>query len=396
MDNIKKVFLSAKGASAAFGGHPWVFSKMISNIEGSPQDGDIVSVFAKEQKIFIAYGLFNSNSDIQVRLYSWYQNEPLTQEWFRNRIEEAVHFRSQVLNLHQPNGARRLIFSESDQLSGLTVDQFGPFLVVQVTSLALAKRVELITSILVDICKPKGILWKSVPNMDSKEGLVSSDQVLFGDVSQQTIQIEENGVKFEIDLRTGQKTGFYLDQRENRSIIQTLARDRTVLDLYCYSGGFSLNCAKGGASKVVGVDVSSSAISLAQRNAELNEMTNIKFNKEDALQFLSLIPKESFSMIILDPPRFVSSKKSKQNALKMYYRINFEALKILERGGLFVTCSCSGRSSIQEFLSLLASVARRSKKLLQILELRGASKDHPYSLHCPESQYLKCVVAKVT
>jgi 23S rRNA (cytosine1962-C5)-methyltransferase len=197
-------------------------------------------------------------------------------------------------------------------------------------------------------------------------------------------------------LISGQKTGFFLDQSENRLRVAEYARGKRVLDLFCYSGGFAIHCARAGAKEVIGVDSSVPAIQKAKQNAQLNEVPRTEFVESDAFDYLKEYSDEPFDLMVVDPPRFVTSTDSKERALKKYYSLNTEALKVVKPNGLLVSCSCSGRVSIEEWVRLLSSVARRSRRFLQILELRGAGRDHPINPHCSETQYLKCVIAHVS
>ena len=206
----------------------------------------------------------------------------------------------------------------------------------------------------------------------------------------------DQGIEFAVNLRGGQKTGFFLDQSENRTAAARYAGGKKVLDLYCYTGGFGLHCAKAGAEEVVGVDSSGPAIAQAVRQAEANRLGNMLFVEDDVFRFLEGNQEGSYSMMIVDPPRFAAGRENRDRALRMYHRVNSEAMTRLKKGGILVTCSCSGRISTQEFVMMLSSAARRSNRFLQVLELRGASRDHPFTPFCPEGQYLKCVIARVS
>ncbi|MFH1016904.1 MAG: class I SAM-dependent rRNA methyltransferase [Pseudomonadota bacterium] len=391
---LPQVILKRGKAGAAIGRHPWVFSGMIDSVDGDPQDGDPVKVLRGEDRAFVAYGLHNSKSEIRIRLYSWNEAQSVDEDLFRRRIEAAVALRKDVLGLTDPSGARRLIFSEADGLSGLTVDEYGPYLVFQVTSAALHRKADLLADILSEIRKPKGILLRSSGEMAKKEGMPAEDRVLFGDVPTGRIPFVDHGIEFDVDLWGGQKTGFFLDQTENRVAAAQYAKGARVLDLYCYTGAFALHCARAGAKEVVGVDSSGPAIQQADETARRNRFQNARFVEDDVFRFLEASVEGSYSLIIVDPPRFAAARENKNNALRKYHRVNSEAMKRLERGGMLVTCSCSGRVSMHEFMGMLGSAARRSGRFLQVLELRGASRDHPFTPFCPESQYLKCVIAR--
>ncbi|HLG19142.1 MAG TPA: class I SAM-dependent rRNA methyltransferase [Bdellovibrionota bacterium] len=395
MPSIAKVVLHPRKAGAAIGGHPWVYANTIQDVDGRPNDGDEVAVHAHEGDRFIGYGLFNSKSDIRIRLYSWTKDATLTNDLFRRRIEDAVYYRGKLLGLSDAKSAVRLVFSEADMLSGLTVDRYGSVLVVQMTSLALSKRLDLLVKALTEICRPTGICLRSVSEISKKEGLDLPDQVLAGEIPDEPIVIRDRDLLFEVSLRQGQKTGFYLDQRENRYVVADLAKGREVLDLYCYTGGFALWCAHKLAASVTAVDSSGPAILQAKWNAERNQISSVEFIEADAVDFLKSRAASSYSMVILDPPRLAFSQSTKERALRMYHRINIEALRVLKSGGILVSCSCSGRVTPSEWISLLAGAARRSGRFLQVIEERGAARDHPVSPHCPETHYLKCVIARI-
>jgi 23S rRNA (cytosine1962-C5)-methyltransferase len=394
MAELPNVFLHPRRSGAAIGRHPWVFSGAIERVEGEPSDGAEVAVFGGTDGRFIGYGFHNSKSDIRVRLFSWNKDVRLDRDFFASAIDRAIRLR-RSLGLLAPDGASRLIFSESDGISGLVVDRYLDVLVLQVTSLGVQARLTEIVEILKGSLSPKSILVRSSKDLASKEGFTSEDRVLWGSNVNESLVVEEGGISFEIDLSSGQKTGFYLDQRLNRRAAADFAKGKRVLDLYCNQGGFGLHALKAGAEWACGVDSSKDAIEAAQRNAKRNGL-NLETAQSDVFEFLKSRSKEQFSMVVVDPPRFVASHDSKERALRKYYKLNTEVLSVLSPEGIFVSCSCSGRVTQEEWISLLSSVAARSKRAMQILEIRGASPDHPVNAHCPETQYLKCVIARVT
>ncbi len=359
---------------------------MIERVEGRPRLGDQVTILQKNR--VIGNGLFNPESEIRVRIYSR-KNESLDSEFFKRAIKTAIAKRDSDAN------ACRLIFSEADYLSGLTVDRYGAYLVMQVTSGVIYSRLDEISAALVELLSPKGIFLKSSGSLAKKEGIPNEERVLYGAIPDGAIEIEDNGILFEVDLRSGQKTGFYLDQRENRPLVGDLAKGGSVLDLYCYSGGFALHAARRGAKEVIGVDSSEGAIALAKRNAIRNQLSNVSFIEKDALAYLQSIGDRRFSMIILDPPKLAMSRETKKNALKLYYRLNEAAIHQLEPEGILVTCSCSGRVSRKEWKGLITSVARRERRAFEIIDYRRASRDHPVVHKIPETNYLKCLILRV-
>ncbi|MBI3465029.1 MAG: class I SAM-dependent rRNA methyltransferase [Planctomycetes bacterium] len=393
-----RVIVKRGRARPLFARHPWLFAGSIERVEGSPTDGADLAVYSHQGE-FIARGLFNSHSQIQVRLYSWDESRPLDQAFWRERLVRAIELRRDVLQLADPAGARRLVYSESDGLSGLVVDQYGPWLVVQLTSLALARRLDLLVSLLVELCQPRGIYLRTERGIREAEGLDLTDRPLWGEVPTAAVAIVENGLEFEVDLVTGQKTGFYLDQRDNRRIVASYARGRRVLDVFCYTGGFSLAAARAGAVGVLGIDVSSAAIEMAERNAARNQLSNVCFQVGDAFESMHQLAgngsqPDRFGMVILDPPKFARHARSAEDALRGYRRANLLALKLLEPNGILVTCSCSGHVSAEDFTAMLGAVAEQAGRPLQILAQLGQAPDHPISASCPETTYLKCFVTR--
>lgn len=394
-----RVILKSRRARPFFARHPWVFAGSIERVEGEPADGDEVVVASHEGE-FIARGLFNSQSQIHVRLYSWDAARALDESLWRERIERAIALRRDVLHLDDPRGACRLIFSESDELSGLVVDRYGEWLVVQITSLAIARRLDLFIELLRELTCPRGIYLRTERGIGEAEGLELHDGHVWGETPPGPITINENGLEFDVDLRTGQKTGFYLDQRENRAAVAAFASGRRVLDVFCYTGGFSLAVARAGATEVIGVDVSKPAIEFAVRNAARNELTNLRFEAADAFSKMESLAADgatgSFGMVILDPPKFARNAASVPDALRGFLRANLLALRLLAPNGLLVTCSCSGRVSREEFAAVLNAVAEKTGRAIQILAERGQAADHPISASCPETSYLECFIARVT
>jgi 23S rRNA (cytosine1962-C5)-methyltransferase len=374
--------------------HPWLFSGAIASLTGNPQAGDIVKV-CDDKNSFIAYGLYNPHSQIRVRLYSFTEDEVPGAAFWQDKIKQAIYLRENTLGfVPAKDNACRLINSEADGLSGLTVDRFGDYLTIQFTSLGIYQFKDVITESLVSLFHPKGIILRTEQDILAEEGLELKDGIIYGEIAQEAIIIKENGISFEVNLSTGQKTGFYLDQRANRAVIERYAKGKTVLDLCTYSGGFALHAAKAGAKEVTAVDVSANALELAEHNAALNNFNNFTFLKSDMFKYLAqCIENEvKFDIIVLDPPKMTHSKGSVNNALTGYVKLNIAALKCLNPHGILITCSCSGRISKTDFASVLHSSALAANRTLRILEVRGADSDHPISVHCPESEYLKCVV----
>lgn len=393
---VARVVLKPKKVLPFIGRHPWVFESAIQYVDGEFQDGDVVDLCGDQGK-FIARGIINSQSKLQVRLYTWNADEPLDTPFWRRRLERAIASR-QDLQAKTNAQVRRLVFSESDGLSGLIVDQYGDYLVAQVNSVAIARNWESILAVLVELTQPRGVIARTDKSIAKEESLDLQNGVAWGQAPEGPIFIEEHGVRFGVDLLGGQKTGFYLDQAENRQAAAGYLKDRRVLDLFCYTGAFSLIAARTGSAKeVIGIDGSERAITLARANAELNGIANVRFEQRDGFEALDGFRSggDKFDAVILDPPKFARGRRQVDEALRAYHRINRVAVDLLEPAGILVTCSCSGGVSREDFMLMLSGVAQKSGRDIQILEHRGASADHPTSVTCLETDYLKCFICRV-
>ena len=306
--------------------------------------------------------------------------------------------RENLLGLNAPGGACRLVFSEGDGLSGLTVDRYGPWLIVQFTSLGMAQRQEMWTELLVERLRPRGIYLRTEKGIGGLEGLALQDGPLWGETPPPAVTVEESGLSFQVNLTQGQKTGYYLDQRDNRPAVARLAGGRRVLDAFCYTGGFGLHAARAGATAVVGVDASEPALELARENARLNglaERTN--FLRADVFDHLHELVAAGarFDMVVLDPPKFARSRNAVEEALRGYRQLQTLALRLLPVNGILVTCCCSGLIAESMLEDLLSQLGQGEKRSIQILERRGQAADHPVAAACPESRYLKCLICRV-
>jgi 23S rRNA (cytosine1962-C5)-methyltransferase len=411
-----QVILQPRRARPFYGRHPWVYAGAVADVRGEPADGDEVDLYSHAGN-FIARGFYNSQSKIRVRLYSWSPETALDADFFRARLDDAIRLRD-FLGLNRPGAACRLVFSEGDGLSGLTVDRYSRWLVVQFTSLGMARRREMWAELLTDRIRPDGIYLRTERGIGRLEGLELQDGLLRGDaptsepgastsepgalatglaMGPRSIEIEENGMRFLVNIAEGQKTGFYLDQLDNRQAVARLAPGRRVLDAFCYTGGFGLFAARAGAGEVLGVDASESALNLARANARLNDLANASFVQADVFDQLENLVKEGqrFGLIILDPPKFARARNAIELALRGYRRLQTLALKLLESDGFLVTCCCSGLITMSMLDDLLAQLAAEEGRTVQILERRGQALDHPVSVACPESNYLKCLISRV-
>jgi 23S rRNA (cytosine1962-C5)-methyltransferase len=345
---------------------------------------------------FVAKGLFNPTSTIRVRLYRW-DDGPLDSAFWSESLAAAGRLRTEILGLGQDPSAYRLVFSEGDGLSGLTVDRYDRWLVAQFTSLALFTRRELILELLTALTGAEGIITRTDRGVAQKEGLRSGEETTIGRVPDEPVKIVENGLEYRVDLGSGQKTGFYLDQRVNRQVVAGYCRGKSVLDLFCFSGGFSLNAARTGAAATLGIDSSTSAIELARQNAVSNHISTAVFEMGDALESLERLKDEGrkFDVVICDPPKFAKQAKDVEHAVKGYLRLNLAAIDVLVPDGILATCSCSGLIGRELFADLMGSVAEQSGRSIQILEQRGQAPDHPISASCLETEYLKCLICRV-
>lgn len=397
VDTLPSVALKRKRATPFLNQHPWVFTGAVLSVKGSPAPGDEVVVRADDGR-FVARGLFNSNSNIRVRLYSWDEDSPLNRDFWDERIKAAVSLRADFIQC-EATTAYRLINSEADGLSGLTVDRYGDWLLVQLTSLALAERKEVLFDLLEEHCSPKGIWLRTEKGIRDLEGLSISDGLVRGEEPPRPLPVFENGLTFLVDVAEGQKTGYFLDQRDNRTATASYTSGHKVLDVFSYSGGFGITAAaSGNAVSVICVDSSKPAIESARQNAEANGVSEkVEFVASDAFKYLEAARDEGalFDTVILDPPKMTRSASGAKSALRGYHSLNALAVSVLKSGGILVTCCCSGHISRDEFVRMLSGVATGSGRRIQILESRGHAADHPVSPNCPENAYLKCLICRV-
>ncbi len=396
VEMLPKVVLKPQKSRKFSSRHPWVFEKAIDRVEGDAADGDEVELVTHRGK-FVARGVFNARSRIRVRLYSWTAGQWLDEMFWRQRLQEAIALRRH-LGYDDPEGAARLVFSEGDGLSGLVVDRYRDYLAVQVTALGMEARLPLLIRLLVELTQPRGIVVRTERGMTQAEGISLRDGPSWGEPPQGPLLVRENGLLWQVDMMEGHKTGFYLDQRENRLLAARFAKGRRVLDMFCYTGGFSITAsALGGAVEVTAFDSSPKAIELAKQNAELNKVTNVRFGEGEAFQVLPelVAAGQRFGLVILDPPKFARSRAARQEALRAYHWLNRLGMELTEPAGTLVTCSCSGVISREDFRDVLIGAAQQARRSVQVLEQRGASPDHPVAVNCPETEYLKCFVCRV-
>ena len=399
MTSIVRVVIKPRRARPFFARHPWVFVTSIGRVDGEPLAGDEVEVVSHEGQV-IGRGIFNPNSAIRVRLYRW-DGGALDDAFFNDAIADSLRLRHEVLRLEGAHAGYRLISSEGDGLSGLTVDRYDRWLVAQFTSLALFARRESILKSLQEMTGVEGILARTERVTAEQEGIPHPFESTLGVLPIAPVEIIENGLTYWIDLHAGQKTGFFLDQRINRRAAAPYCRGKKVLDLYCYTGAFALNALKnGGASSVLGVESSAVAVEVARHHAEINGLNPelIRFEASDVLVALERLRTagEKFGVVICDPPKFARGPRGVEEALKAYLRLNRTALDVLEPGGILISCSCSGLVERGLFADILSQVAELSGRRIQFLEQRGQAPDHPVSASCLETEYLKCFICRVS
>ena len=384
------VILKKNEEKRILNGFPWVYANEVYKIEGKDKQGSVARVTAFDGR-FVGIGFINHLSKILVRILSL-KEEEVDEEFFRKRILAAKRYREE--SGYSDN--YRAVFSESDYLSGLIVDKYGEYLSVQFLSLGMEVRKELIVKLLVEIFNPRGIYERSDVSIRLKEGLEEKKGYLYGGEFDTLVRIEENGVKMLVDLENGQKTGYFLDQKENRKNIKNYVKDKTVLDCFCNVGGFSMCAAKGGAKSVTAVDISAACLELVEKNAKLNGF-DIETKQADVFEFLreTRRNKKKYDVVILDPPAFTKTADTVKQACKGYKDINVQGLKITERGGYLITCSCSQHLSVQNFLDVIKESVFESGVPAKLVEFRTQSKDHATLIGLDQSLYLKVAVLKI-
>lgn len=375
--------------------HPWAHAHALAEDGRELQRGQVVDLLDHDGN-WVARGLINPESRLRVRLYSFDRSTQLGDELWQQRIDQAIQ-RRKLADPIGPAGAERLIFSESDLLSGLIVDRYADCLGVQFTSGALLNWRESILAHLNSTLKPRAMKIRLDAKTAKLEGVDPIDAWYGDNELSAPVLYQQNDLQLAVDLHGGQKTGSYLDQRLNHVAASRYMKDRKVLDVCCYTGGFGLVAAKTGAASVLAIDSSQGALDAAAQAAQRNGVDTMEFKKGDCFDELKEMSErgDRFDAVVLDPPRFAGSRHQIDSAIRAYTRLNASAVDLLPPGGILVTCSCSGRVSRSDFLNMLMDVGRRRRRDLVILENRGPAPDHPVAISCPESNYLKCVIAEV-
>jgi 23S rRNA (cytosine1962-C5)-methyltransferase len=389
---VLRIILKKDREAPVLRGHPWIFSGAIETVEGDPQAPDIADVHDSRGN-WLARGLFSPKSQIRVRIVSW-RDVPVDRDFFSGRFSRALALRVNFLS--RATNAYRLINGEGDFLPGLVVDRYGDFLVCQFFTSGMELFKQTVVDSLATITSAKGIFERSEGRARSEEGLEPSVGTLWGEAPPELLPIEEHGLQFVVDLRHGQKTGFFLDQRENRQFLSSLAQHATVLNCFSYSGAFSVYALRGGAREVISLDSSRPALELAEQNLALNGFAGAaaELIQGDAFAYL----KESqslFDLVVLDPPSLAHKRSDITAATGGYKYLNLYALRHLKPGGILFTFSCSQHISLDLFQKVVFGAAVDAGRKVSVLKRLGQALDHPVSLHHPEGEYLKGLALNV-
>ena len=383
---MEKAFVNKKGAKRVRGGHLWIYKSDVLNVEA--EGGGVVSVY-DEGKNFVGKAFYSDSSEITLRIFTT-KDEVIDKEFWRGRIKDAATRRRG----DTATNAKRLIYTEGDLIPSLIVDDYNGIFVIQTLSQGSEKLKEIFVEILKEEFSPTAIIERNDVKVRGRENLLMQSGVLFGEIPDEII-IEQDGVKFYIAPLEGQKTGSFLDQRENHFAVRNYAFGR-ALDCFTFNGGFALNLARV-CDEVLAIDISEDAINLAKRNAGLNNISNVKFQTANVFDALRDLEKsgEKFDTIVLDPPAFVKSRSALRQAVRGYKEINLRALKLLNKGGILVTCSCSFHFSEEIFLQTLEESVRDARRRVHLIEKRMQATDHPILVGMPETYYLKCFILRV-
>ena len=384
------VYLRRGREQRVLGGHPWVFRSDIEREDGAA-DGLPVRVLTSAGR-FLAMAVYNPRSQISLRILSR-RDEPIDGAFIRGRVRRALDYRRRFADLN----SCRLIFAESDGLPAVIADKFGDVIVLQILCLGMERFKGDIVDALAQELSPRGIYERNDVPVRELEGLTQQTGLLFGEVPDR-VEMQENGVRFLVDVKEGQKTGFFLDQKENRAAIAPFVPGMRVLDCFTHTGSFALHAAHYGAAEVTGVDISEHACACALENARLNGVEDrVRFECANAFDFLRAhqTAKEQYDVVILDPPAFTKTRSAVEGALRGYKEINLRGMKLTRDGGFFITCSCSQHVTPDLFRGMLLEAQKDAHVQLRQIEWRTQGRDHPILLASPETQYLKCGIFQV-
>ncbi len=385
---MTKITLRKTRETRVRGGHPWLYASEIERVEGESAAG-VAEVYSAKGT-FLARALYNPASQIALRILTTH-DEPIDVDFFARRVRTAWEYRQRFCDVN----SCRAIYAEADFLPGLVVDKFGGVLVMQLLSLGMELWKRELTDILVEVIRPEGIYERNDVPVRRLEGMQETTGLLYGDVPDR-VPMVENGIVYSVDVKHGQKTGFFLDQKENRAAIAPLCSGARVIDMFCHNGSFALNAAKYGAREVTGVDISEEALAVARDNARANGL-DANFEAHNCFDLLRALSDqgEKYDLVILDPPAFTKTRQMTERALRGYKEINLRGMKLVPDGGFLVSCSCSQHVDDAVFTAMLNEAARDAKKKLRMVEFRTQAKDHPILPASPETKYLKCAILQV-
>lgn len=389
---MAKFFLRKKVGDRVINGHPWIFANELGDSDGDYTAGDIVEVYSYNGS-FIGKGYVNPASQIRIRLISRDKDEQIDASFFQRRIQEAWEYRQQIGYVENC----RLIFGEADHLPALIIDKFNDYFVIQTLALGMDRWKQEIVRAIETIFKPKGIYERNDVPVREVEGLPQQKGFLSAPFDTNII-LNENGLKFHVDIENGQKTGYFLDQQDNRRAIQHIVKDADVLEAFCYTGTFSMHAAHYGAKSVLGLDISETAVNTARRNATLNGFEDIcRFETVNAFDVLKQWVKDGkkYDVVMLDPPAFTKSRENIQKAITGYKEINLRGMRLTKPGGFLVTASCTNLVPPDLFLQTIEMAAKDARRRLRQVTWQTQASDHPILWHVPTTQYLKFLIVQV-
>ncbi len=388
-----KFYLDKGRGKRALSGHPWIFATEINGYDGEYTNGDIVEVYTSDNT-FIGKGYINDASQITIRIMTRDINEEIDKDFFRRKLKDAWEYRKKVVD----TSSCRFIFGEADFMPGMVIDKFEDIYVIQSLALGIDKYKQTIVDILVEEYNARGVYERSDAAVRLKEGMEQTKGFLSGTFDTM-ITIEENGVKYYVDIENGQKTGFFLDQKENRKAIHKICKDSEVIDVFTHTGSFALNAGIAGAKSVLGIDISQHAVDFCRKNSELNNLQDtVKFECHDAFDILKEFNYQGreFDVVILDPPAFTKARETIKNAKKGYKKINYRGIKLVRKGGYLVTASCSHFMGPELFKEAIYEAAKDAGRMLRQVEFKTQAPDHPILwTDNEESYYLKFFIFQV-
>jgi 23S rRNA (cytosine1962-C5)-methyltransferase len=389
---MSTIYLKRKISPRVVNGHPWIFNNEVEKVEGEPGPGETVDVYTHDKK-FVGKGYFNSKSQIIVRLLTRDKKDEINEKFFHDRIAQCWEYRKKLGYTENC----RLVFGEADGLPQLIIDKFNDYFVIQTLALGIDSWKPAIVKALNSIFQPKGIYERNDVPVRELEGLPQQKGFLSAPFDTKII-IEENGLKFHVDIENGQKTGYFLDQRDNRRAIEHIVKDADVLGAFTYTGTFEIHAAHYGAKSVLGLDISENAVQQANRNAALNGLDKIcRFETANAFDVLKQWSKDGrqYDVVMLDPPAFTKSRETIQKAITGYKEINLRGMKLVKPGGFLVTSSCTNLVNAEMFLQIIGMAAKDARRKLRQVTFQAQAADHPIIWHMENTQYLKFLIVQV-